>query len=109
MNVYTSKECAISPINGAAILEYKGSSTKDPLPVAEAIEQSEVEEVGVAMTTNPAAKCENPESLCVTELHALRKIPAALGKPKTDVTIRLPINYKLQTNDIVGKRPTTGK
>ncbi|XP_012236901.1 laccase-4-like isoform X1 [Bombus impatiens] len=102
MNVYTSKECAISPINGAAILEYKGSSTKDPLPVAEAIEQSEVEEVGVAMTTNPAAKCENPESLCVTELHALRKIPAALGKPKTDVTIRLPINYKLQTNDIVG-------
>lgn len=109
MNVYTSKECAISPINGAAILEYKGSSTKDPLPVAEVIEQSEVEEVGVAMTTNPAAKCENPESLCVTELHALRKIPAALGKPKTDVTIRLPINYKLQTNDIVGKRPTTGK
>nr|XP_033190587.1 laccase-4-like isoform X2 [Bombus vancouverensis nearcticus] len=102
MNVYTSKECAISPINGAAILEYKGSSTKDPLPVAEATEQSEVEEVGVAMTTNPAAKCENPESLCVTELHALRKIPAALGKPKTDVTIRLPINYKLQTNDIVG-------
>lgn len=102
MNVYTSKECAISPINGAAILEYKGSSTKDPLPVTEATEQSEVEEVRVAMTTNPAAKCENPESLCVTELHALRKIPAALGKPKTDVTIRLPINYKLQTNDIVG-------
>ncbi|XP_003399857.1 laccase-4 isoform X1 [Bombus terrestris] len=102
MNVHTSKECAVSPINGAAILEYKGSSTKDPLPVAEATEQSEAEEVGVAMTTNPAAKCENPESLCVTELHALRKIPAALGQPKTDVTIRLPINYKLQTSDIVG-------
>ncbi|CAD1479735.1 unnamed protein product [Heterotrigona itama] len=108
MNVHTSKGCGTSPINGMALLEYKGSSTEEqqvPLFVTEAAEElTEVEEadVRVAMTTNPAGKCGNPESLCVTELHALRKMPAALTKPRTDITIYLPINYKLQTNDIVG-------
>ncbi|KAF3428281.1 hypothetical protein E2986_03713 [Frieseomelitta varia] len=104
MNVHTSKECGTSPINGVALLEYKGSTTENLLSVTEASEELEVEEadVRVAMTTNPADKCGNPESLCVTELHALRKMPAALAKPKTDITIYLPINYRLQTNDIVG-------
>ncbi|XP_017762166.1 PREDICTED: laccase-4-like [Eufriesea mexicana] len=102
MNVHTSKECGPNAINGAAILNYKGSSSKDPLPATEVSDQSEVEEGRIAMTTNPADKCENPESLCATEVQAVRKMPAVLGKPRTDVTIRLPINYKLQTNDIIG-------
>ncbi|XP_016913956.1 uncharacterized protein LOC107998920 isoform X1 [Apis cerana] len=100
INVHTSKECGTSSINGGAILNYKGSSTEDP----EAVEQPEAEESNdrIAMTTNPADKCGNPESLCVMEVHSLRKMPSGLGKQKTDVTVRLPINYKLQTNDIVG-------
>lgn len=105
--MHTSKECGTSPINGAAILSYKGSSTEDPLlSTAEAVQQPEAEESNdrVAMTTNPADKCGNPGTLCVTELHSLRKMPSGLGKQKTDVTVRLPINYKLQTNDIVGER-----
>ncbi|CAK9831518.1 LCC4 [Anthophora retusa] len=104
MNLYTSKECGTNPINGAAILNYKGNSMKEPLPVTETIDQLEVEESlrRLAMTTNPAEKCGNPENLCVTELQALRKIPTVLGAAKTDVTIRLPINYKIQANDIVG-------
>ncbi|XP_029056021.1 laccase-5-like isoform X2 [Osmia bicornis bicornis] len=104
MNVHTSKECGTSPIHGAAILKYKGSTTENPLSVTEAIDQPEVDETTsrVAMTTNPAEKCENPENLCVTEIQALRKIPSVLAKPRTDVIIRLPINYKFQTNDIVG-------
>ncbi|XP_026671375.1 laccase-4-like isoform X1 [Ceratina calcarata] len=103
MNVHTSKECGKNSINGAAIINYKGSS-KDPLSPAEANDQPEVEEtVGrVAMTTNPTEKCGNPETLCVTEMQSLRKMPSTLGTMKTDVTIRLPINYRLQTNDIVG-------
>lgn len=107
INMHTSKECGTSPINGAAILSYKGSSTEDPLlSTAEAVQQPEAEESNdrVAMTTNPADKCGNPGTLCVTELHSLRKMPSGLGKQKTDVTVRLPINYKLQTNDIVGER-----
>lgn len=106
INVHASKECGTSPINGAAILSYKGSSTEDPLSTAEAVQQPEAEESNdrVAMTTNPADKCGNPGSLCVTELHSLRKMPSGLGKQKTDVTVRLPINYKLQTSDIVGER-----
>ena len=101
MNVHTSKECGSSPVNGMALLEYEGSSMENPLSVTEVTKVEEAD-VRVAMTTNPA-KCGNPESLCVTELHALRKMPAALAKPRTDITIHLPINYKLQTNDIVGK------
>lgn len=105
MNVHTSKECGTNSINGAAILNYKGSSTEDLLSATEATDQPEVEEMSgrLAMTTNPAEKCGNFDSLCMTEVHGLKKLPAALTKPKTDVTIRLPINYKLQTNDIVGK------
>lgn len=85
-------------------MNYKGSSTEDP----EAVEQPEAEESNdrIAMTTNPADKCGNPESLCVMEVHSLRKMPSGLGKQKTDVTVRLPINYKLQTTDIVGERLT---
>nr|XP_012149654.1 PREDICTED: laccase-5-like isoform X1 [Megachile rotundata] len=102
MHVHTSKECGTSPINGAAILSYKGSTMESPLSSTEAINDPEIEETSrVTMTTNPAEKCENPESLCVTEIQALRKIPSVLAKPRTDVTIRLPINYKFQANDFV--------
>ncbi|XP_043260071.1 laccase-4-like [Colletes gigas] len=105
MNVHTSKECGTSPINGAAILKYTGTVMKDPLSASDAIDQAETEETTtnrLAMTTNPAEKCGNPDTLCVTELKSLRKMPNSLSEPKTDVTIRLPINYKLQTNDVVG-------
>ncbi|XP_076392108.1 uncharacterized protein LOC100876484 isoform X2 [Megachile rotundata] len=102
MHVHTSKECGTSPINGAAILSYKGSTMESPLSSTEVINDPEIEETSrVTMTTNPAEKCENPESLCVTEIQALRKIPSVLAKPRTDITIRLPINYKFQANDFV--------
>ncbi|XP_054001487.1 uncharacterized protein LOC128888550 [Hylaeus anthracinus] len=103
MKVHTSKECGISPINGAAILKYKGSQTEDPLSTPDVIDQAKEEEMSnrLAMTTNPAEKCGNPDSLCVTEMRALKKIPNSLSEPTTDVTIRLPINFKLQANDVV--------
>ncbi|XP_076753813.1 uncharacterized protein LOC143425148 isoform X1 [Xylocopa sonorina] len=104
MNVHASKECGSRPINGAAILSYKGSVSEDPSSTTEPIGQTEVEETArrIAMTTDPVEKCDDPEGLCVTEIQALRKIPTVLANPKTDVTIRLPINYRLQTNDILG-------
>ncbi|XP_076232494.1 uncharacterized protein LOC143177996 [Calliopsis andreniformis] len=105
MNVHTSKECGANSINGAAILRYNGSSTEDPVLVPEGIDQAEGEETmmnRLAMTTNPAEKCSNPENLCVTEVHSLRRMPSYLAEPRMDVTIRLPINYKLQLNEFVG-------
>ncbi|XP_076162848.1 uncharacterized protein LOC143144386 isoform X1 [Ptiloglossa arizonensis] len=106
MNVHTSKECGTSPINGAAILKYKGSSMQEPSSTVDAVDQTETEETmknRLAMTTNPAEKCSNSDNLCVTELRALRNIPSPLSEPTMDVTIRLPINYKrLEANDISG-------
>ncbi|KZC10367.1 PREDICTED: laccase-4-like [Dufourea novaeangliae] len=104
MNVHTSKECGRSPINGVAVLKYKGSSSGDPLSASEVIEQVEEEQAVTkrfVMTTNPAEKCGNPDSLCAMDLKALRKIPKPLSAPRMDVTIHLPINYKLQTNDMI--------
>ena len=106
MNVHTSKECGTTPVNGVAVLRYNGSSMEDPLATSEAINQPENEKTmtsRLTMSTNPAEKCENLEHLCVTEMKALRKMPSHLAQPKVDVTIRLPINYKLQTNEIIGK------
>nr|XP_033322683.1 laccase-4-like isoform X1 [Megalopta genalis]XP_033322691.1 laccase-4-like isoform X1 [Megalopta genalis]XP_033322700.1 laccase-4-like isoform X1 [Megalopta genalis]XP_033322710.1 laccase-4-like isoform X1 [Megalopta genalis]XP_033322718.1 laccase-4-like isoform X1 [Megalopta genalis]XP_033322726.1 laccase-4-like isoform X1 [Megalopta genalis] len=105
INVHTSKECGPSSINGAAILKYTGSSSKEPLSATEIIDQIEEEQQikRLAMTTNPAEKCQNPDSLCVTDLKALRKIPNSLSPSKTDVAIHLPINYRLQTNYVIGE------
>lgn len=97
----------MNSINGAAIVRYNGSMMEDPLSTTEAVDQAEGGETmtnRLAMTTNPAEKCGNPGNLCVTEVHALRKMPSYLAEPKMEVTIRLPINYKLQMNEFVGMR-----
>ncbi|XP_076223868.1 uncharacterized protein LOC116424987 isoform X2 [Nomia melanderi] len=105
LNVHTSKECGPNSINGAAILKYKGSPSEEPLSGSEIVDQVDEELTAAkrfAVTTNPAEKCGNPESLCVTDLKALRKMPHPLSLTKMDVTIHLPLNYKLQTNYIIG-------
>lgn len=102
MNVHTTKECGTSTINGAAILNYKGSSE---IPAAETIDQQDIDEIGtnqLAATTNPTEKCGGQESLCVMDMQNMRKIPRALAMPKMDVTMYLPINYKMQATELIG-------
>ncbi|XP_078036531.1 uncharacterized protein LOC144469770 isoform X2 [Augochlora pura] len=102
IHVHTAKECGPSSINGAAIFKYAGSSSQEPLyAIIDQIEE-EQQTKRLAMTTNPAEKCQNPDSLCVTDLKALRKIPNSLSASKVDVAIHLPINYRLQTNYLIG-------
>ncbi|KAG7212343.1 hypothetical protein KM043_012664 [Ampulex compressa] len=106
MNVHTSKECGPSSINGAAILRYKGASAdKSPHSSPDVIDQPTADEPltsSLAMTTNPVERCDNANGLCVTELEAMQRMPEELGAKRTDVTIYLPINYKMQTTDIIG-------
>lgn len=114
MNVHTTKGCgdAGPPIHGAAVLKYKGSTAEIPLPVTEAIDQVDTEESSrnrLAMTTSPAENCENPGNLCVTELQALRKVPKSLANPKPDVTVYLPINYKLQATELLDTAGTDAR
>lgn len=104
MNVHTTKECGTSTINGAAMLNYKGNS-ENPAATAEAIDQRDIDEIGtdlVAVTTNPAEKCGDRENLCAMDIQSIRKIPQTLTKPRTDVTLYLPINYKMQATELIG-------
>ncbi|KYN03708.1 PREDICTED: laccase-4-like [Cyphomyrmex costatus] len=103
MNVHTTKECGTSTINGTAMLNYKGNS-ENPAATAEAIDQRDIDEIGtdrVAVTTNPTAKCGDRENLCAMDIQSIRKIPQTLTKPKTDVTLYLPINYKMQATELI--------
>lgn len=102
MNVHTAKECGTSTINGAAMLNYKGSPE---IPV-DGIDQQDIDEVEtskLAATTNPAEKCGGSENLCITDIQNVRKMPHILAKPKMDVTMYLPINYKVQATELIGK------
>lgn len=103
MNVHTAKECGTSAINGAAVLNYKGSSE---MPATEAIDQQrDVDETGIrrlAVTTNPAEKCGLREHLCVMDIQNTRKMPDILTRPRTDVTMYLPISYKMQATELAG-------
>lgn len=102
MNVHTTKECGTSTINGAAVLKYKGSSE---ISATETIDQHDIDEIGMnqlAATTNPAEKCGGQESLCVMDIQNMRKMPRALIMPRMDVTMYLPINYKMQATELIG-------
>lgn len=106
MNVHTAKECGTSAINGAAVISYKGSAELPAAAAAarEAIDQPDIDEIGtnrLAVTTNPVEKCSGRESLCVTDMQNVRKMPHVLAKPETDVTMYLPINYKVQATELI--------
>ncbi|XP_032672515.1 laccase-2-like isoform X2 [Odontomachus brunneus] len=104
MNVHTAKECGTSTINGAAILNYKGSS-EIPVAMVDGIDQQDIDEMettSLAATTNPVEKCGSSENLCVTDIQNMRKMPRILAKPKMDVTMYLPINYKMQATELIG-------
>ncbi|XP_012227593.2 uncharacterized protein [Linepithema humile] len=103
VHVHTGKECGTSTINGAAVLNYKGSS-EVPATTEEIIDQRDIDEIGtnrLAMTTNPAEKCAGQESLCVINIQNIRKMPQVLTKGKMDITMYLPINYKLQATELL--------
>lgn len=107
MNV-TAKECGTSTINGAAVLNYKGGS-EVLATTAEIIDQHDIDEIGtsrLAMTTNPAEKCADQESLCVMDIQNIRKMPQILAKDKMDVTMYLPINYKMQATELLNNGGT---
>lgn len=100
--MHTAKECGMSAINGAAILNYKGNS-ENPAATAEIIDQrDEIKPDRLAMTTNPAEKCSDQGSLCAIDIQSIRKIPQILTKPKMDVTLYLSINYKMQATELIG-------
>lgn len=104
MNVHTAKECGTNTINGAALLNYKGGS-EIPAVTADAIDQQNIDETEtsrLAATTNPVEKC-GRENLCVTDIQNVRKMPRVLAKPQMDVTMYLPINYKLQETELIGE------
>ncbi|XP_029162349.1 laccase-1-like isoform X2 [Nylanderia fulva] len=109
MNVHTAKECGTSAINGAAVINYKGSGSEIPATTAETIDRQDIDEIGtnrLAMTTNPAEKCGGQESLCVMDIQNMRKMPRALAMPRMDVTMYLPINYKMQATELIGNSGT---
>ncbi|KAL6259668.1 hypothetical protein P5V15_009584 [Pogonomyrmex californicus] len=104
MTVHTAKECGTSVISGAAMLNYKGNS-ENPGATADAIDQYDIDETGtdrLALTTNPAEKCGDRENLCVMDIQNMRKMPQILTKPKMDVTLYLPISYKMQATELIG-------
>ncbi|XP_020298283.1 laccase-like isoform X2 [Pseudomyrmex gracilis] len=101
MNVHTAKECGASTINGAAVLTYKGGA-EIPADTIDQRDNDEMETSRLAMTTNPAEKCGDRESLCVTDILNIRKMPQVLAKPKTDITTYLSINYKMQATEVIG-------
>lgn len=103
MNVHTAKECGTSAVNGAAMISYKGSAEL-PVTGGEPIDQPDIDEIGtnrMTVTTNPVEKCDGRESLCVTDIQNMRKMPAAMIKPKMDVTMYLPISYKMQATELI--------
>lgn len=107
MNVHTAKECGARAINGAAVLNYKGAPEIPPATAADAIDQRDIDEMETSRltaTTNPAEKCGGRENLCVTDIQNVRKMPSALAKPEMDVTMYLPINYKMQATELIGER-----
>lgn len=112
MNVHTAKECGTSAINGAAMLNYKGNS-ENPAATAEAIDQGDVDEIGTgrlaAVTTNPAEKCGDRENLCAMDIQNIRKMPQILAKPRMDVTLYLPISYKMQATELIGNGGTEAR
>lgn len=103
MNVHTTKECGTSTINGAAVLSYKSSS--EISAATETIDQQDIDEIAtnqLAATTNPVEKCGGQEGLCVMDIQNMRKMPRALAMPRMDVTMYLPINYKMQATELIG-------
>lgn len=104
MNVHTAKECGTNAINGAAMLNYKGNS-ENPAVTAEVIDQRDIDEVvsdRLAATTNPTEKCGEREYLCAMDIQSIRKMPQILTSPRMDVTLYLPINYKMQATELIG-------
>lgn len=104
MNVHTAKECGTSAINGAAMLNYKGNS-ENPAGTVEVIDQSDIDEIEsgrLAVTTNPVEKCGERESLCAMDIQNIRKMPQTLTGLRMDVTLYLPINYKMQATELIG-------
>jgi len=104
INVHTAKECGTSAINGAAILNYKGNS-KNPTATTETIDQRDIDDIGtnrLAVTTNPVEKCGDRENLCAMDIQNIRKMPQILAKSRMDVTLYLPINYKMQATELIG-------
>ncbi|XP_029665348.1 laccase-23-like [Formica exsecta] len=68
----------------------------------------DIDEIGtnrLAVTTNPA-KCGGQESLCVMDIQNMRKMPRSLAMPRMDVTMYLPINYKMQATELIGNSGT---
>jgi len=102
LNVHTAKECGTSAINGAALITYKSSAE---LPATgEATDQPDVngiETSRLTVTTNPVERCGGPENLCVTDIQNMRKMPHLLTKPATDLTMYLPINFRMQTTELI--------
>lgn len=87
------------------MLSYKGGS-EVPATTAEIIDQRDIDEIQtnrLAMTTNPAEKCAGQESLCVMDIQSTRKMPQILAKDKMDVTMYLPINYKMQATELLSE------
>ncbi|XP_012535530.2 laccase-1 isoform X2 [Monomorium pharaonis] len=108
INVHTAKGCGTGAINGAAVLNYKGNS-ENSAATTETIDQRDINKLEtdrLAMTTNPTEGCGEQENLCVMDIQNIRKLPPALAKPKTDVTLYLPINYKIQATELIGNGGT---
>ncbi|KAL0105866.1 hypothetical protein PUN28_015944 [Cardiocondyla obscurior] len=108
MNVHTVKECGTNAINGAAMLNYKGNS-ENPATTAEAIDRRDADEMEsnrLAVTTNPTEKCGDRDNLCAMDIQNIRKMPQTLTNPRADVTLYLPINYKMQATELIGNGGT---
>lgn len=105
MNVHTTKDCGTSTISGAAMISYKGSSETPMSTTADAIDQQDIDQLGanrLDVTTNPADKCGGRENMCVMDIQSIHKMPRTLINPKMDVTMYLPINYKMQATELLG-------
>lgn len=115
MSFSTSKSCSASPTTGSAILKYKGNSESEIK--ANKKSSGKVDVVGMRakeshMTTNPIETCGSAGSVCVTEVKASKPLASPLNNSRTDVTIYLPINQRIQNSDIMGwstKLSTSGE
>ncbi|XP_015602319.1 laccase-4 isoform X2 [Cephus cinctus] len=105
INVEASEACEDNILNGEAILKYKGSpevNLSEKNKIAHNDDIDNILQKELAMTTNIIENCENPVKLCLTEMKAMRKMYKSLTKKRMDVTLYLPINYKIQSADFTG-------
>ncbi|XP_015111395.1 laccase-4 [Diachasma alloeum] len=99
ITVQTVKSCRRSSISGSAILKYQMPNYLNAIDEPAIMKTANKKK----MTTNPADECQTAENICVTEVKALKTLPAALTKPRAQVTIYLPINQQTLVSNIAGE------